>query len=472
MTRRGILITADGLDRAGTAAALDTLGQWLERRGHRVEVIPSQPSAMVRRAAASRRTRPFLDARVAALLGAADIEHGSMGPVRAGLDRGSVVLFDRYAWTSIARGVARGLDPSWARSLYRFLPRPDLSIYLRQTAADAMRQTLAIVPSDGALAAAAGSYGPFLDRVVSQLDELAAEAAGPHAQPWPVPSLVIDARRSPAATGSTIRDAVRPLLTSSRGGRGSVRGRANGGDATGGEASADLDAGRSLPAPGRGGHGQPGRLIVLEGIDHAGRSTQAGLLERHLRYAGRGVVRTSFGTSLIAGEVLREAKRDRGWDPAAMLLLYAADLAERLQHVIGPALRAGLTVIADRYAYTPAARAVVRGLAPGWVEGLFTFAPRPDAVLLLDLPLSLALARGVADRGIAVSSVDRPVLDSGQAGDYERFQGLVSGWFGDAAERYGFSRINADREAHSVQASIRRSVAPLFDSDARVTATS
>ena len=466
MTRRGILITADGLDRAGTAAALDALGRWIERRGHRVEVILSQPSATVRRAAASRRTRPFLDARVAALLGAADIEHGSMGSLRAGLDRGSVVLFDRYAWTSIARGVARGLDPFWARSLYRFLPRPDLSIYVRQSAADAMRQTLAIVPSDGALTAAAGSFAPFLERVVTQLDELATAAARPDAEPWPVSSLAIDAGRSSAATGSTIRDAVRPLLAGPRGGRSSVRGRSNEIDAAPGDAGAALDAGRSLPAPARGGHGRPGRLIVLEGIDHAGRSTQAGLLERHLRYAGRGVVRTSFGTSLIAGEVLRGAKRDRGWDPAAMVLLYAADLAERLQHVIGPALRAGLTVIADRYAYTPAARAIVRGLAPGWVEALFAFAPRPDAVLLLDLPPSLAMARGVADR-----DVDRPVLDSAQTGDYERFQGLVSGWFGDAVERYGFSRINADREAHGVQASIRRSVAPLFDSDARVTAT-
>jgi hypothetical protein len=57
MMRRGILITADGPDPAGTAAALDGLGRWMERRGHRVEVNPSQPSALVRFAAASWRPR-------------------------------------------------------------------------------------------------------------------------------------------------------------------------------------------------------------------------------------------------------------------------------------------------------------------------------------------------------------------------------------------------------------------------------
>ncbi len=465
MTRRGILISADGLDRAGTAKALDALGRWVERRGHRVEIVASQPSATVRRAAASRRSRPFLDARVAALLAAAELEHGSMGPVRAGRARGSVMLVDRYAWTSIARGVARGLDPSWARSLYGFLPRPDLSIYVRQSAADAMRQTLAVVPSDGALSAAAGSYGPFLERVVTELDALAAMADRPEAQPWPVASVVVDGTRSPATAASTIRDAVKALLARGRRAHAADRGTEDTIDGAG-TAPGRTDRRPPLRAPKAGAHGEPGRLIVLEGIDHAGRSTHAGLLEQHLRHAGRGVVRTSFGTSLIAGEVLREAKKERGWDPTAMVLLYAADLAERMQHVIRPALRAGLTVIADRYVYTPVARAVARGLDPAWLEGLFAFAPPPDVVVLLDLRPSLAIARGAADRG-----EDRPVLDSGQTDDYERFQGDVAGWFGEAVDRLGFLRVDADREAKAVQAAIRRSLAPLFDWPTRNAAT-
>jgi dTMP kinase len=306
---------------------------------------------------------------------------------------------------------------------------------------------------------------------VTQFDVLAAAAGAAGAEPWPVPALVIEARRSPAATASTIRDAVKPLLAAARG-RSPAGGHFDAQtDDRSGNPRTTPDGPRTLAGPRPGGHGEPGRLIVLEGIDHAGRSTHAGLLERYLRYAGRGVVRTSFGTSLIAGEVLREAKRDRGWDPAAMLLLYAADLAERLQHVIGPALRAGLTVIADRYAYTPAARAVVRGLAPAWVEGLFAFAPPPDAVLLLELPPSLAVARGRADRR-ADRGADGPLLDSGQAGDYERFQGQVASWFADGVERFAFQRVNADRDAQAVQASIRRSVGPLLDLYARDTATS
>src|SRR2546422_2080212 len=120
MTRRGLLITAEGLDRAGTGRVLDLLARWMERHGRRVEVVQSAPSDNVRRAAASRRSRPFLDARIAALLAAADFERSAGDTVRRGLTRGSIVLADRYVWTAVARDVARGLDPGWARNLYRF----------------------------------------------------------------------------------------------------------------------------------------------------------------------------------------------------------------------------------------------------------------------------------------------------------------------------------------------------------------
>lgn len=458
MTRRGILISADGLDRAGTGPVLDVLGRWLERRGRRVETLSPSPSAAVRRAAASRRTRPFLDARVAALLSAAELQRSTLPVIDAGLRRGSIVLVDRYAWTAIARAVARGLDPDWVRRLYAFLPRPDLTIYLRLPAAQALHQTLAAVQSDSALAAAAAAYGPFLGRVVTELDALAAAASGPDAEPWPTASVIVESRH-PDKAAAPVREALKPMLIAHSATQHNGRPR----DMAAGRTApvADGQAHPGLPAVGDLAHGEPGRLIVLEGIDHAGRSTQAALLERYLRYAGRGVVRTSFGASSVAGDLLREAKRERGWDPAPILLLYAADLAERIEHVIRPALRAGLTVIADRYAYTPAARAVARGVRADWVEGIFAFAPPPDLVLLLDIPASLAIARGRQDLAEKAES-----LAGGQADDYRDFQAGVARWFAMTSGRLGFVRVDARRDLNLVQASIRRSVAAL-DTPAR-----
>jgi len=142
-----------------------------------------------------------------------------------------------------------------------------------------------------------------------------------------------------------------------------------------------------------GAHGEPGVLFVLEGIDRSGRSTHVRRLEEHLRYAGRGVTRTSLASALLSGDRIRAAKRDRRADPVETALLYAADLAERIEQVVLPSLRAGLVVIADRYCWTPMARAEARGVDAGWLDALFGFAPAPDAVLFLDVDPEASLAR-------------------------------------------------------------------------------
>ena len=138
----------------------------------------------------------------------------------------------------------------------------------------------------------------------------------------------------------------------------------------------------SPPSPVRavpGGHGERGVLVVLEGIDGAGRSTHVRRLEDALRHAGHGVTRISLGMSILAAAAIRTA-RERG-DPHVTALLDAADLTERAELVIRPALRAGLVVLADRYAWTPIARALARGVTRDWLEEVFAMLPCPDAVL-------------------------------------------------------------------------------------------
>jgi dTMP kinase len=437
--RQPLLIAAEGLDRAGTDALLELLGRWLERKGFRVRTLSWLPSRMVRRAAASRRTRTALSPTVAALLAAAEAEGGVLTPIRQALGKRDVVLVDHYAWTEIARQAARGADAGWVGRLYAEAPRPDLVIYARQSPERALELTMRQAPAGGALAAAAASFHDFLERATARLDALAAAAADRAAIPWPVPVVVVDASRATAAF-ERVREVVRPMLTA--------------------RARTPLP---SIPVTRRSLEpvATRGSLVVLEGIDHAGRSTHAALLEKQLRYRGRGVVRTSFGGSLIAGDLMRRAKAERGSDSQTLLLLYAADLAERLEQIIRPALQAGLVVIADRYTFTPIARAIARGVDAGWASDVLGFAPLPDAVVLLEIAPALAAARS---QPVAKGRAARNSTEA--TGDYIAFQAAVAKVLTEDAERRDFLTVDASKPTAEVERDIQRSLAGLLEAGA------
>jgi dTMP kinase len=189
-------------------------------------------------------------------------------------------------------------------------------------------------------------------------------------------------------------------------------------------------------------HGEPGVLVVLEGIDRSGRSTHARLLEEHLRYAGMGVARTSLASATLTGGSIRTAKRDGRADPVEIALLYAADLAERLDQVIAPSLRAGLVVIADRYRWTPMARAEARGVDAAWLAALFDFAPRPDAVLYLDIDPDASLARRSGEPDPFEAGADLG-LAADRRESYRLFQARLAACFERYAGPAGFTRIPA-----------------------------
>lgn len=210
-----------------------------------------------------------------------------------------------------------------------------------------------------------------------------------------------------------------------------------------------------------------GKLIVLEGIDRSGRSTHASLLESHLRHRGRGVTRTSLGASLLSADSLRRAKRGRRPDPVEIALLSAADLAERIDQVIEPALRAGLVVVADRWTQTPTARAEVRGVDRAWLDGLFSFAPAPDLVALLDVDAATSLARrGEPDPYEAGIDLQ---LSPDLRESYRLFQARLAAWFDREATRAGFLRLSAASSVERVEARLERAVDRLLDGAARPT---
>src|ERR1043166_2826423 len=124
-------------------------------------------------------------------------------------------------------------------------------------------------------------------------------------------------------------------------------------------------------------HSFPGKLIVVEGIDGSGKSTQLMLAMRYLQSRGLKPFFTEWNSADLVKAVTKRGKKKMSLTPLTFSLLHATDFAHRLVHNILPPLKAGMIVLADRYVYTAFARDVVRGCAPAWVREVCDFAPRP-----------------------------------------------------------------------------------------------
>ena len=145
-------------------------------------------------------------------------------------------------------------------------------------------------------------------------------------------------------------------------------------------------------------HGYPGRLIVVEGIDGSGKTTQLRLLAKWLAAMGHRVSVTEWNSSALVRTAVRTGKRKNVLTPTTFSLLHATDFADRQLYKIIPPLKAGMNVLADRYAYTAFARDVARGVNRQWVRDLYSFAVRPDLVVYFRVSVEVALERLIARR--------------------------------------------------------------------------
>lgn len=159
-----------------------------------------------------------------------------------------------------------------------------------------------------------------------------------------------------------------------------------------GAVSAGVMLTANTPAPATP-HGYPGRLIVVEGLDGSGKSTQLDLLKQRLEAHGHEVVLTSWNTSTLIAGAVKRAKQGRELTPQTFAMLEATDLMDRTQEIIEPALKAGKIVLADRYVYTAYARGTARGNTMKFLKGLYDFALKPDMVLYFKLPVETAIDR-------------------------------------------------------------------------------
>ncbi|MGD8707450.1 MAG: dTMP kinase [Nitrosopumilaceae archaeon] len=145
-------------------------------------------------------------------------------------------------------------------------------------------------------------------------------------------------------------------------------------------------------------HGIPGKLIVVEGVDGSGKSTQLRLLEKWLRFNGFEVFRTEWNSSEMVKSITSKGKKKENLTPTTFSLLHATDFADRFERNILPLLRAGYFVLADRYIYTAYARDVTRGCNPNWVRKVYDFAIKPDVAFYFRVPLDTAMDRILSGR--------------------------------------------------------------------------
>lgn len=141
-----------------------------------------------------------------------------------------------------------------------------------------------------------------------------------------------------------------------------------------------------------------GKLIVVEGIDGSGKSTQIDLLYKWLSAAGETVLFSEWNSSDLVRSTTKLAKKDKVFTPTTFSLLQATDFADRWENFILPTLKAGAIVLADRYAFTAFARDVARGVDQQWVRKLYSFAVKPDLTLYFQVPLDTAVERILSSR--------------------------------------------------------------------------
>src|ERR1700675_1479928 len=145
-------------------------------------------------------------------------------------------------------------------------------------------------------------------------------------------------------------------------------------------------------------HEYPGKLFVVEGIDGSGKSTQLGLLAKWLSAAGHRVFVTEWNSSALVKAATKSGKKKNSLTPMTFSLLPATDFADRLLYKIIPPLKAGMIVLADRYAYTAFARDATRVVDRQWVRELYSFAVRPDLTLYFRVPIDVSVDRLMARR--------------------------------------------------------------------------
>lgn len=207
----------------------------------------------------------------------------------------------------------------------------------------------------------------------------------------------------------------------------------------------------------------PGRLIVIEGTDGVGRSTQLSLLRPWLESGGYAVVDTEMTGSDLVGNGLKRAKEGNTLGPITMNLFYATDFVDRFENQMLPALRAGFIVLADRYIFSLMARAQVRGADPDWLRSTYGLALKPDAIFYLKIGMQELIPRVLQRGGFNYweSGMDLH-LGNDLYESFLRYQELLIAEYEKMIDEYDFQVIDASLPAEQVAGLIKQKIWPLL----------
>jgi dTMP kinase len=199
---------------------------------------------------------------------------------------------------------------------------------------------------------------------------------------------------------------------------------------------------------------------VVEGIDGSGKTTQLGLLAKWLSAAGHNVVVTEWNSSALVKAATKAGKKKNALTPMTFSLLHATDFADRLLYKIVPPLKAGMIVLADRYAYTAFARDTARGVHAQWVRGLYSFAVRPDLAMYFRVPIDLSIDRLLARR-VKLKFYEAGMdlgLSAAPVESFRLFQTRVLDYYERIVEEYDLRVIDASGSITDQQHVVRKLV--------------
>lgn len=216
------------------------------------------------------------------------------------------------------------------------------------------------------------------------------------------------------------------------------------------------------------GHGIPrvdleqlaGKLIVVEGADGSGRSTQIAMLVEWLEGTGHATTQVGLKRSTLVSEELDQAQTGNILSRTTLSLFYATDFADQLENIILPALKAGFIVLADRYIYTLMARDMVRGMDEAWLKNVYGVALEPDAVFYLNVPPEELMQRNFAknlsldywESGMDIG-MSRDMFDS-----FMHYQREMQKTFRHLQTTYGFTIVDGMRTAEAINAELRKKI--------------
>jgi dTMP kinase len=207
-----------------------------------------------------------------------------------------------------------------------------------------------------------------------------------------------------------------------------------------------------------------GKLIVIEGTDGAGRTTQINLLKAWLEELGHAVLDTGMTRSRLAGEGIRRAKEGNNLGHLTQSLFYATDFIDRLENEMVPALRAGFIVLTDRYIYSLMARAIIRGMDPWWIRSIYSVALKPDAVFYLRIGIDQLLPRVVFSRGFDYWESGMDLYPGHDMYDsFCNYQAALLTEFDRLREEYKFETVDASADANTVCAHLKKKILGILE---------